>query len=100
MVQAYYEEIAESRFYGVIKMTLNTVHQWAAWNGIRDYYEAKKDYLQGQLGNPEGPDAPNKKYDDPRVWLRKSEESIVNRVIEAFKELGSVDSLGNNFLSF
>ena len=88
-----HEEIAESVSYGVIKMNIDTDTQWAAWNGIRDYYEAKKDYLQGQLGNPEGPDAPNKKYYDPRVWLRKSEESIVNRVIDAFKELGSVDSL-------
>lgn len=58
-----------------------------------DYYKANEAYLQGQLGNPTGPDAPNKKYYDPRVWLRKGQESMTARVIEAIKELGSYDSL-------
>lgn len=88
-----HEEISEAVSYGVIKMNIDTDTQWAAWNGIREYYEANKAYLQGQLGNPEGADAPNKKYYDPRVWLRKSEESMVKRVMEAFEELGSVNSL-------
>ena len=87
------EEIAEAVSYGVIKMNIDTDTQWAGWKGIMDYYKANEAYLQAQLGNPTGPDAPNKKYYDPRVWLRKCEESIVNRVIEAFKELGSYDSL-------
>ena len=89
------EEIAESVSYGVIKMNIDTDTQWACWKGIKEYYEANKDYLQGQLGNPTGPDAPNKKYYDPRVWLRKGQETMVERVLEAMKELGCVDSLSN-----
>ena len=87
------EEIAESVSYGVIKMNIDTDTQWACWKGIMDYYKANEAYLQGQLGNPTGPDAPNKKYYDPRVWLRKGQESMTARVIEAIKELGSYDSL-------
>ena len=87
------EEIAEAVSYGVIKMNVDTDTQWANWSGIKNYYEENRDYLQGQLGNPTGPDAPNKKYYDPRVWLRKGEESMRERVIEAFKALGSYDSL-------
>lgn len=86
-------EIKESVSYGVIKMNIDTDTQWACWAGIKDYYEGNKDYLQGQLGNPTGPDAPNKKYYDPRVWLRKGQETMVARVIEAIKELGSENSL-------
>ncbi len=86
-------EIAEAVSYGVIKMNIDTDTQWAGWSGIKNYYEANHDYLQGQLGNPTGPDAPNKKYYDPRVWLRKCEESIVIRVCEAFEQLGSANSL-------
>ena len=87
------EEIAEAVSYGVIKMNVDTDTQWANWSGIKNYYEENRDYLQGQLGNPTGPDAPNKKYYDPRVWLRKGEVSLRERVIEAFKALGSYDSL-------
>lgn len=87
------EEISEAVSYGVVKMNIDTDTQWACWNGIKNYYEANREYLQGQLGNPTGPDAPNKKYYDPRVWLRKGQETMVERVIEAFKELGSADSL-------
>ena len=87
------EEIAEAVSYGVVKMNIDTDTQWANWQGIKDYYEGNKDYLQGQLGNPTGPDAPNKKYYDPRVWLRKGQETMVARVVEAFKELGSAGSL-------
>ena len=86
-------EIAESVSYGVIKMNIDTDTQWACWKGIKEYYEANKDYLQGQLGNPTGPDAPNKKYYDPRVWLRKGQETMVDRVLEAMKQLGCCDSL-------
>jgi len=84
------EKITEAISYGVIKMNIDTDLQWAFWEGIKNYYEAKKGYLQGQIGNPEGEDAPNKKYYDPRVWLRKGEESIVARLKEAFADLNAI----------
>ncbi|MGD9976626.1 MAG: class II fructose-bisphosphate aldolase [Bacteroidales bacterium] len=84
------EKIQEAISYGVIKMNIDTDMQWAYWDGIRNYYTAKKDYLQGQIGNPEGADSPNKKYYDPRVWLRKGEESIVVRLKEAFADLNAI----------
>lgn len=84
------EKIAEAISYGVIKMNLDTDLQWAYWDGIKNYYTAKHDYLQGQIGNPEGVDSPNKKYYDPRVWLRKGEESIVVRLKEAFADLNAI----------
>ena len=87
------EEIAEAVSYGVVKMNIDTDTQWANWAGILDYYKANEAYLQGQLGNPEGVDAPNKKYYDPRVWLRKGQESLVARLELAFKELNAVDVL-------
>lgn len=87
------EKIREAVSYGVVKMNIDTDTQWANWKGVMDYYKDKKDYLQGQLGNPEGPDSPNKKYYDPRVWLRKGQESIIARLQEAFDELGSKNSL-------
>ncbi|WP_207422677.1 class II fructose-bisphosphate aldolase [Desertivirga brevis] len=85
------EEIREAISYGAIKMNIDTDMQWAFWEGIHDYYEAKKDYLQGQIGNPEGPDSPNKKYYDPRVWLRKGEETFVKRLTQAFSDLNCLD---------
>ena len=87
------QEIADSVSYGVVKMNIDTDTQWACWRGVKDYYETNRDYLQGQLGNPTGPDAPNKKYYDPRVWLRKGQETMTERVIEAIKQLGSENSL-------
>ena len=87
-------EIREAISYGVIKMNIDTDMQWAFWEGIKDYYLGKKDYLQGQLGNPEGTDAPNKKYYDPRVWLRKGEESFVKRLKSAFEDLNNVNRNG------
>ncbi len=85
------EKISEAIGYGVIKMNIDTDLQWAYWDGIRQFYIAKQGYLQGQIGNPEGPDAPNKKYYDPRVWLRKGEESIVERLKEAFADLNALN---------
>jgi fructose-bisphosphate aldolase class II len=73
-----------------VKMNLDTDLQWAYWDGIRAFYADKKDYLQGQLGNPEGADAPNKKYYDPRVWIRKSEESFIKRLKQSFEDLNCV----------
>ena len=86
-------EIQESVSYGVIKMNIDTDTQWAAWEGILNYYKQKEAYLQGQLGNPEGPDSPNKKYYDPRVWLRKAQESMITRLEEAFKALNATNTL-------
>ena len=83
--------IKEAIDYGVIKMNIDTDMQWAFWDGIRNYYEEKKDYLQGQIGNPEGEDKPNKKTYDPRAWLRKGEESFIKRLTEAFDDLNAMD---------
>jgi fructose-bisphosphate aldolase class II len=85
------EEITEAISYGVIKMNIDTDTQWATWEGILNFYKANEAYLQGQLGNPEGDDKPNKKYYDPRVWLRKAEESMVARVKQAFADLNALD---------
>ena len=87
------EEIREAISYGAIKMNIDTDTQWAAWNGILNFYKANEAYLQSQLGNPEGPDAPNKKYYDPRVWLRKMEESMSKRLEQSFEDLNCVDVL-------
>lgn len=85
------EKIAEAISYGVVKMNIDTDLQWAFWDGIKNYYQSKKEYLQGQIGNPEGEDSPNKKYYDPRVWLRKGEESVINRLKEAFADLNALN---------
>jgi fructose-bisphosphate aldolase class II len=84
------EEIREAISYGVIKMNIDTDTQWATWEGVKGYYEKYKDYLQGQIGNPEGEDKPNKKYYDPRKWLRAGQESMRDRVIRAFEDLNAV----------
>ena len=84
-------EIKEATSYGSIKMNIDTDIQWAFWDGVHNYYNDKKDYLQGQIGNPTGDDSPNKKYYDPRVWLRKGEESIVKRLEEAFSDLNCMN---------
>ncbi|MDF1573998.1 MAG: class II fructose-bisphosphate aldolase [Bacteroidales bacterium] len=87
------EEIREAISYGVIKMNIDTDTQWAAWDGIRRFEAAKHDYLQGQIGNPEGEDKPNKKYYDPRVWLREGEKSMIERLKVAFDDLNCIDRL-------
>ena len=84
------KQITETLDYGVIKMNIDTDMQWAFWEGVQKYYEKNKDFLQGQLGNPEGADKPNKKYYDPRVWLRKGEENFVKRLEEAFVDLNCI----------
>lgn len=85
------EKITESLQYGVVKMNIDTDIQWAYWEGIHKYYNKNQGYLQSQLGNPEGDDAPNKKYYDPRVWLREGEASIRERLLEAYQALNSAD---------
>lgn len=85
------EEIREAIEYGAIKMNIDTDMQWSTWEGILNYYKSKEGYLQSQLGNPEGSDSPNKKYYDPRVWLRKGEESMVARLKTAFEDLNCLN---------
>jgi len=85
------EEITEAISYGVIKMNIDTDTQWAFWSGVREYEAKYRDYLQSQIGNPEGDDKPNKKYYDPRKWLRAGEESMRDRVIKAFEELNCLN---------
>ncbi len=88
------EEIRETIEYGVVKMNLDTDLQWAFWEGIKNYYQQKQAYLQGQLGNPEGADSPNKKYYDPRVWLRSGEENFVKRLKSSFEDLNCIGRNG------
>ena len=87
------EEIREAIGYGVIKMNIDTDMQYAFMSGIRDYMGDKVDYLKQQIGNPDGEDMPNKKYYDPRVWLRKGEQAFVERLKKAFEDLNNVDTL-------
>ena len=87
------EEIREAIQYGAVKMNIDTDIQWAAWEGVLKYYHKSEHYLQTQLGNPDGSDSPNKKYYDPRVWLRKGEESMVERLKVAFEDLNCINRL-------
>jgi fructose-bisphosphate aldolase class II len=87
------EEIREAIGYGVIKMNIDTDLQYAFMEGIRDYMGAKKDYLKSQIGNPDGADQPNKKFYDPRVWLREGEKTFVKRLTQAFEDLNNVNTL-------
>jgi len=86
------EEIKTAVSAGVVKMNVDTDTQWAYWDGCRAFVAENSDYLQGQIGNPKGPDAPNKKYYDPRVWMRKSEESMGARCGVAMERLGCKDT--------
>lgn len=86
-----HEEIREAISYGVVKMNIDTDTQWAYWDGVRGFEAANHDYLQGQIGNPEGDEKPNKKFYDPRVWLRKAEESMIARLKVAFEDLNAID---------
>jgi fructose-bisphosphate aldolase, class II len=84
-------KITEAIEYGAVKMNIDTDMQWAFWEGVKNYYESKKAYLQGQIGNPEGEDSPNKKYYDPRVWLREGEKVFIARLKEAFTDLNAIN---------
>jgi fructose-bisphosphate aldolase class II len=86
-------EIREAIDYGAIKMNIDTDMQWSTWEGILKYYQANEAYLQTQLGNPDGSDVPNKKYYDPRVWLRKGEQSMIERLKIAFEDLNCINRL-------
>ncbi|KAA6224802.1 MULTISPECIES: class II fructose-bisphosphate aldolase [unclassified Campylobacter] len=85
------KDIKDAVSYGVIKMNIDTDTQWAFWDGIRGYELENRAYLQGQIGNPTGDDKPNKKYYDPRVWLRSGEESMIKRLEIAFENLNCIN---------
>jgi fructose-bisphosphate aldolase class II len=85
------EEIREAVSYGVIKMNIDTDTQWAFWDGVKNYESANREYLQGQIGNPDGPDKPNKKKYDPRVWLREGEKAVIERMKIAFEDLNCLN---------
>ena len=80
--------------YGVIKMNIDTDTQWSYWSGIKDFEAKYHDYLQTQIGNPDGAEKPNKKYYDPREPLRSAEASTVERMSQCFKDLNCVNVLG------
>jgi fructose-bisphosphate aldolase class II len=85
------EEIREAVSYGAIKMNIDTDVQWAFWDGVREYEAKNHDYLQGQIGNPKGADAPNKKQYDPRTWLGAAEEAATKRLLTTFEDLNCVN---------
>jgi len=83
--------IATALSHGVVKMNVDTDTQWAYWEGLLNFYKAKEGYLQGQIGNPDGPEKPNKSFYDPRKWVRESEVSMVKRCKESCADLGNVN---------
>src|SRR5690606_19867192 len=83
-------EIAEAIQYGVVKMNIDTDTQWSFWQGVLNHYQQNSQRLQSQLGNEKGADAPNKKFYDPRVWLREAEESMTARLLESFTQLNCI----------
>lgn len=87
------EEIREAITYGVVKMNIDTDMQYAFTCGVRDYITKNIDYIQSQIGNPEGDELPNKKYYDPRKYLRQGEISFVERLTKAFEDLNNVNTL-------
>ena len=87
------DEIREAISYGAVKMNIDTDMQYAFMSGSRDYFSRNAQYLKSQIGNPDGEDIPNKKYYDPRVWLRKSEEAFVDRLERAFRDLNNINTL-------
>ncbi len=87
------KDIKDAISYGVIKMNIDTDTQYAFMEGVRDYFEKYKDYLKAQIGNPEGEDLPNKKYYDPRKWLREGELTFKKRLSQAFKDLNNVNTI-------
>lgn len=83
-------KIAEALGYGIVKMNIDTDTQWAFTKAVRAYVDDKHDYLMAQIGNPEGADKPNKKQQDPRAWLIKGEDSVTERLLEAYKDLNAL----------
>jgi fructose-bisphosphate aldolase class II len=87
------EEIREAIGYGVVKMNIDTDLQFAFTEGVRDYVDEKMDYLRTQIGNPEGDELPNKKYYDPRKWMREGELTFINRLTQSFEDLNNINTL-------
>lgn len=87
------EDIRYAIKAGVIKMNIDTDTQWAFWDGIRAYEAKNRDYLQAQIGNPEGAEKPNKKYYDPRMSLRAGEEAMAARLVKAMEDLNCINRL-------
>ena len=85
------DEIREAISYGAIKMNIDTDLQWGFTTGIRDYFKKYKDYLLSQIGNPEGEELPNKKYYDPRKWIREGENSFIKRLEKSFEDLNNIN---------
>ena len=85
-------EITEAIGYGVIKMNIDTDLQWAFTEGVRDYFLAKNDYVKTQIGNPEGEENPNKKYYDPRKYLREAELNFKTRLTRSFHDLNNINT--------
>ncbi len=85
------DQIREAIGYGAIKMNIDTDLQWAYWDGVRAFYAKNEGYLQGQIGNPEGADVPNKKFYDPRNWLRSAEGTFIARLEQAFEDLNCIN---------
>jgi len=86
-------DIKDAISFGVVKMNLDTDMQWAFWDGVRAYEKENHEYLQTQIGNPQGEETPNKKYYDPRKWLRAGQESMVRRAVKAFEDLNCTNRL-------
>jgi len=84
-------QIKEALGYGVVKMNIDTDTQWAFWDGVRKFEAKNHDYLQAQIGNPDGEDSPNKKYYDPRKWLREGEKAMIERLKIAFSDLNCIN---------
>ncbi|WP_077339271.1 class II fructose-bisphosphate aldolase [Pseudocolwellia agarivorans] len=84
-------DIKEALSYGTVKMNIDTDTQWATWQGVLNYYNDKKRYLGKQIGNPTGEDKPNKPFYDPRVWIRKGEDSMVQRLLQTFEDLNCLN---------
>uniref|UniRef100_A0A7S1TLF7 fructose-bisphosphate aldolase n=1 Tax=Erythrolobus australicus TaxID=1077150 RepID=A0A7S1TLF7_9RHOD len=81
------DEIRDAISHGVVKMNIDTDTQWGYWSGLLAFYKEKEGYLQAQIGNPDGEDKPNKKFYDPRVWIRKAEEGFIARLTQAYEDL-------------
>ena len=85
------QDIKKAITYGVIKLNIDTDGQWAFWEGVKNYYKEKKDYLQKEIGNPEGKEQPNKKHYDPRMWLRSAEENLKTRLKKYYEVLNATN---------
>ena len=86
-------EIREAIGYGAVKMNIDTDMQWAFCKGVNDYHKKNQEYLNTQIGNPDGEDVPNKKYYDPRKWLLEGEKAMIERLRESFSDLNNLNTL-------